>query len=221
MKLERLRRALVEGAPVRDEDFDAIYPLAYQRLSHRYWTSVETARRAADLLVGGGARRVLDVGAGAGKLCLVGAASTGVTFTGIEHRAHLVAAGREAARLLRQERVELISGRLDEIATDLYDAFYFYNPFAENLVERELRFDHGVHLSRERHDADLRHATSLLLGARAGTHVVTFHGCGVTMPPCYARAHFERRQGGPLELWIRDTSGRARSRAPSACKLAR
>lgn len=204
MKLERLRRALREHAPVRDEDFDAVYPLPYQRASARYWTPVETARRAADLLVGEGARRVLDVGAGVGKFCLVGAAcARRATFTGIEQRSHLVEAAREAIRALGAARVTMIHGRLDEISTAPFDAFYFYNPFAENIFGPASRLDDTVALSRTQYEADVRRSVAMLGAARPGTRVVTFYGFGGAMPRGYDLVHAEYRNGGTLQLWLK------------------
>ncbi len=211
MKIDRLRRALQERLPVRDEDFDAIYPFMYQQVSSRYWTPVETARRATDLLVGEGARRVLDVGAGVGKFCLVGAASaTRARFVGIEQRAHLVQAARDATRRLGSKRVEILHGRLHDIDTAAFDAFYFYNPFAENLLGRTTRLDDYVHLSRERYKADVRQAAAVLTAAPAGTRVVTYYGYGGKMPPEYDLVHVERRHCGALQLWIKSEAARAK-----------
>lgn len=201
MMIERLRRALHERRPVRDEDFDAIYPLRYRQVSAQYWTPVETVRCAADLLVG--ARRVLDVGAGVGKFCLVGAASAPwARFVGLEQREHLVAAAREAARSLRAERVEILHGRLGDIDTSAFDAFYFYNPFAENLMG-STRLGDDLRLSRRRYEADVRHALAALVAAPTGTRVVTYYGYGGAMPPEYELVHAERRHSGALQLWIK------------------
>lgn len=49
--LELLHHALQSREEVRDEVFDAIYPIPYRLASEHFWTPVATARRAAELLV--------------------------------------------------------------------------------------------------------------------------------------------------------------------------
>jgi hypothetical protein len=207
IRLDVLRRALQARAPVRDEDFDCVYPLRYRQISAQYWTPVEAARRAAALLAGEDVRRVLDVGAGVGKFCVVAAASVPrATFTGVEHRRHLVDAGRRAVRILRIPRVELLHARLSQIAAGDFDAFYFYNPFAENLLGQSLRIDDSVPLSLARFDADVRRSHALLATAPPGTRVVTYYGYGGQMPAGYDLVHADRGHVGLLQLWVRTCS---------------
>jgi len=126
MKIRRLSEALAARQTVHDADFDDLFPLAYRRVSARFWTPVETARRATDLLVREGAQRILDVGAGVGKFCIVGAATTArASFVGIEQRAHLVNVARDAAATLGVTDLEVVHGRLDQIDTSTFDGFYF------------------------------------------------------------------------------------------------
>jgi len=90
-----LRR--LNDATITDSDFDDVYPSPIRRVSASFWTPVSVAARAARLLVRDASTRVLDIGSGAGKFCIVGAAVTGASFTGIEHRGHLVEVARVAA----------------------------------------------------------------------------------------------------------------------------
>lgn len=210
MKNDSLRRALEARDPIRDEDFDTVYPFAYQLLSATYWTPVETARRATDLLVSEGARRILDVGAGVGKFCLVGAASTTeAQFFGIEHRAHLVRAACDAQQKLGLARVELMHGRIEDVRSEDFDGFYLFNPFAENLMGRGDRLDGSVPLSRTRFDADVQRAATMLGTAAPGTPVVTYFGYGGEMPRDYDLVHVESPNWGALKLWIKNDNGTA------------
>ena len=204
MKLERLRAALRGGDLVRDEDFDEVFPIPYRQVSNYFWTPVETARRASALLVAEGARRILDVGAGVGKFCLVGAASTRkATFVGVEHRAHLVDAARDAARSLQVARVEMIQARFSAEIASGFDAFYLYNPFAENFFDASSRLDDTVTLSPERYHDEIDITHQVLSAAPRGTNVVTFWGFGARMPPRYHLVHTECSRGGSLSLWIK------------------
>src|SRR5262245_28634990 len=113
-----LHTCLAGGRPICDEEFDRIYPEPLRRISAEFWTPVRVARRAAELLVEGvsqGRRqslRVLDVGAGVGKLCAIGAITTGAAFTGVEHREALVASGRRALDGLGVRGARLVHGTL-------------------------------------------------------------------------------------------------------------
>jgi hypothetical protein len=71
---------------IRDRDFDSLFPDMYQEISDTHWTPVEIARRAAQLLVADSSTRVLDVGSGIGKFCLIGALTTSAHFVGVEQR---------------------------------------------------------------------------------------------------------------------------------------
>lgn len=206
MKIARLRRALAAGAFVRDEDFDEVYPLVYRQASSLYWTPVETARRAATLLIAAGARRILDVGAGIGKFCIVAAALTSdAMFTGIEQRAHLVDVGLNARQVLGVSRAELLHAALSDFATASFDGFYFYNPFIENALPASFRLDDSVPLSPSRYKADVCRAARLLASARVGTPVVTYHGYGGKMPRGYELTRIEGHLG-MLRLWVKTTA---------------
>src|SRR6185369_2785667 len=81
-------RAVLEALrwriPIEDLAFDRLYPDHVRRLSPVHWTTVPVALRAAALLAPEAGMRVLDIGAGPGKLCCVGALAYGGTWHGIE-----------------------------------------------------------------------------------------------------------------------------------------
>jgi tRNA G46 methylase TrmB len=101
---------------IEDEKFDQIYPARIRKLSPLQWTPVCVAAEAAKLLVTVPGTRVLDIGCGPGKFCLVAAALTDSRFTGIEQRADLVTAARKAAAMRQSANVEIIHGNVTEIA---------------------------------------------------------------------------------------------------------
>src|SRR5882724_9352746 len=67
--------ALRKRNAVDDAAFDQLYSEDVRRLSGVHWTPVSVALRAVELLAPEAGMRVLDVGAGAGKLCCLGALS--------------------------------------------------------------------------------------------------------------------------------------------------
>jgi ubiquinone/menaquinone biosynthesis C-methylase UbiE len=62
------------GLKVADEEFDAVYPDFIRDLSAIHFTPVNVTKAATRFLVRKANAKVLDVGSGAGKFCLIGAA---------------------------------------------------------------------------------------------------------------------------------------------------
>jgi SAM-dependent methyltransferase len=211
--LDLVRRSLRERTAVRDEDFDLLYPLHVRAASQRFWTPVQVALRAAELLVGNrGGARVLDVGSGPGKLCLVGALTTSGHFTGVEQRPQLVNAARGAASHLRVESsVSFVQGGLDGIDWSGYDAFYFYNPFMENMYSPECHYDGTIELSATRFVRDVAVARRGLRRAREGARVVTYHGLGDELPDPFHLEHSEVAGSDCLEVWVCSSTRKQRS----------
>jgi SAM-dependent methyltransferase len=171
-------------------------------MSSSFWTPVSVATRAAELLVRCASTRVLDVGSGAGKFCIVGAAVTGAIFVGIERWAPLVHTARSATERLGIDRASFLHGPFHTVDTTDFDAIYFFNPFERGAwTDRQL--DDAVHRSDARFITDIDRAEQLLRGARLGTRVVTYHGFGGEMPPEYRRERRERHHTGYLELWVK------------------
>ena len=201
---ESLARSLVrrlrDGTAVDDAAFDRLYPDDVARLSGVHWTPVAVALRAAELLAPEAGMRVLDVGAGAGKLCCLGALVRTGRWHGIERDPALVdVAIRIAGELEVGGRAQFEAG--DALAGDWrgYDSVYLYNPFESQLF--------GGGFARAAGGAGVAEQvarTQVRLGELApGTRVVTYHGFGGDMPPGLARVSTEDVAGGRLALWIR------------------
>jgi SAM-dependent methyltransferase len=204
----RLRHLIRDGELVSDRDFDALYPPHLRRLSRDFWTPVGVAQRAATLLAPKPGTRILDVGAGVGKLCIIAAASTLAVVTGIEQRPHLVRVARQAA-LQMNVGVSFVHGDLSDVDWCAFDAFYFYNPFYENLLPRDARIDQLVALSQHRFCVDLQRALDGITRARAGARIVTYHGLGMGLPRGFRLASRESAGSDELKLWIKEEEPRA------------
>jgi SAM-dependent methyltransferase len=187
-----------------DAAFDAVYPLAIQALSRRFWTPVAVARRAAQLFERAGARTVLDVGSGVGKFGLVAAAAApGVTFVGIEQRRHLVEMARSAQQRLRVSNAFFLVGDATTTFWRGFQGFYFFNPLAENLFGRFDRIDDAAELSQSRFYRDVVRVERALRAAPLETAVVTYHGLSGRMPACFELAHNEPAGSDWLRLWVK------------------
>lgn len=179
-------------------------------MSDTYWTPVNVARRAAELLVEKPGCRVLDIGSGAGKFCVIGALSTKGIFFGVEQRESLVECARDVASLLEASNASFTHGLFGALNPEDYDAFYFFNPFEENKFSRQSQYDWTVPLAAERFDEDVHKAQQFLRAARSGARVVTYNGLGGKLPWSYDLV--ERQElGCGIELWVKDAqSKRAR-----------
>jgi SAM-dependent methyltransferase len=187
-----------------DAAFDSVYPPAIRAVSRRFWTPVDVARRAANLFRQAGARRVLDVGSGAGKFVLVAAGAVPeASFVGVEQRAHLVDVARRAQERLRLPNASFVVGEATASSWRGFDGFYFFNTFAENLFDRDGRLDDAVELTESRFVRDVLRTERALREAPLGTAVVTYHGLSGRMPACYELKHSTRAGSDWLRLWVK------------------
>jgi hypothetical protein len=196
--------ALPEVCPAEDILFDAVYPTTVQLISSRFWTPVAVAQRAASLLRAAGARRVLDVGAGVGKFVLVAASSVPeLDFVGIEQRAYLVEMARSARLRLGIPNARFHVADVTAVPWDGFDAFYFYNPFAENLFVERNCIDDRVELTKQRFVRDVLCVEHALRTAPMGSLAVTYHGSSGRIPGCYDLLTSERSGTDWLRLWAK------------------
>ena len=191
---------LPEPFSIEDEKFDQVYPAEVRRLSAIFWTPVTVAAEAARLLVMVPRTRVLDVGCGAGKFCLIAATLTDGEFTGVEQRAELVTAAREAAAQLGSGGVEFLHANVTDVPFANFDAFYIFNPFEEHLHGHKI--DKGIALSPELFKRYTSYVSDQLGNRPLGTRVVTYMGYANDVPACYdcEAALF----GDDLKLWIKN-----------------
>lgn len=197
-----LRESLTQRLPVCDGAFDVVYPSWAQQASARFWTPVRVALDAADLLIQAGATSVLDVGSGVGKFAVVARLASGLDMSGVEQRPSLVAAAKYAAERYRAP-VNFICDRIDQVDPHDYDAFYFFNPFGENLVSRDERLNDEVTLSRQRFARDVRLVERWLEEAAVGTAIVTYNGFGGRIPTSYELVFAQPAGRHRLRLWTK------------------
>jgi SAM-dependent methyltransferase len=183
--------------------FDVVLPVSVRRCAPHFWTPVEVARRAAAFLASDRSARILDVGSGVGKFCIVGALTTGASFTGIEQRPHLVEIANRAARELQAPDVHFVAGTIEDVNWSSFDGFYFFNPFEENIFREQGCFDRSVVLSEERFWKDVAFIEGVLASAAVGTRVATFHGFGGRIPDSYALVDQQAHRGGILRFWTK------------------
>ena len=183
-----------------DTRFDRLYPSELRFRSWLHWTSVEVAQRVCALLAPCPGSKILDVGSGVGKVCLVGALTTESKWFGVEREPALVGAANGAATQLGVEsNAQFILGEMTAVNWSVFDGFYLFNPFAETLFMSGRDPDERRDLYR----ANIGFVARQLATTEVGTRVVTYHGFGGEMPDCFELAHREPALEDELCLWIR------------------
>ena len=184
----------------KDEDFDQIFPEALGRLSACHWSPVHVCRTAAQLLVVQPGTRVLDIGCGPGKFCVIGATTTQGHFTGVEQRGKLARTAQEVVKKHHVPRVEIVHGNIKDVNFRDFEAFYLFNPFEENIMPA-LRIDYDVELEPRLYTEYSAHVQQQLLRMPMATRVVTYCGDGLEIPDCYAcvKTAFTDK----LKLWVK------------------
>jgi predicted RNA methylase len=196
-----VRDALQRRIAVSDRELDEVFPEELRDRSHLHWTPVAIAMRVVELLAPARHARVLDVGSGVGKMCLVGALMTDATWWGIEQDATLVAAANHAAWALDvNRRTRFVHGDGSRVAWDEFDALYFYNPFGTLMLAPHA----SAFVRYATLQGTLRRVEQRLATTRVGTRVVTYHGFGGTLPPGFTLLSREPAGGDALELWVRE-----------------
>lgn len=183
-----------------DAAFDRLVPQHIRHLSTVHWTPLDVAVRVAVLLAPAAHERVLDVGSGIGKLCIIGAMSSQGTWCGVEKYNPLVVCARKLAQELGvAARTQMIYGDSFELDWATYDALYFFNPFEQPLRGRAS--DRKWELSYPVASAEAQRRLALL---RPGTRVVTLNGFGGVMPSTFRLLLRETiaRFDTELVLWL-------------------
>jgi predicted RNA methylase len=171
-------------------------------VSSSHWTPVAVAVRAAALLAPRPGMRVLDVGAGPGKLCCIGALVSDASWYGVERSVALVGSARQTAEALGVGmRATFETADVIALGWDGFDSVYLFNPFEGARIREQ-----SAHLTAWiRYLDEIEGVKRKLAGLRSGTLVVTYNGFGAEMPTGFARLSSESIGIGTLALWEKRT----------------
>lgn len=135
------------GMEVADEEFDALFPNEFHEHSNRHYTSVFIAQKAIGFLAEDPTVKILDIGSGTGKFCLIGAATRPNAFTGIEYRSEFVDVARKVAKEYEFKNVDFLDDTVLNVDFSSYDNFYMFNPFLEHKDPSAKMDNTAFHLS--------------------------------------------------------------------------
>ncbi len=183
---------------VDDDEFNTIYPEWVRKLAFRHWTSVQISKVAADFLVGKPGTKVLDIGSGPGKFCMIGASHTNGYFTGVEQRYSLVELSKKLSIFYSIQNVNYIHANITSINFKEYDAFYFFNSFYEN-IDRSAIIDETVNASIDLYDLYSIYVNDQFSLAPQGTRLVTYCGALKEIPSSYELQY--SLYNGLLKFW--------------------
>ena len=188
--------------PVSDSDFDAIYAARMRKLSSIYFTPVEVAQVAARFLASQPGIKVLDIGSGAGKFCMIGSACTEGHFTGVEFRESLFTLSQKLADDYGLSSLEFIFSNITEIDFSHFDAVYFFNSFYENIAPTN-PIDHTTKLDKSLYIKYSLYVKEQLEAMPVGTRLATYFSYLMEVPSSYQTqsTHFD----GKLRLWEKTT----------------
>ncbi len=170
---------------VTDDDFNSIFEEQIKEASGIHFTSVKVAKLAARYLAHQKGVKVLDIGSGAGKFCMIGSVCTEGLFIGVEQRERL---HLEAIRLSQQyhlPNVSFINTNITNIDFKQYDAFYIFNPFYENISLFGGSIDDDIELKRELYESYSWFVNQQLSEMPSGTKLATYFSFGKEIPDNY------------------------------------
>ena len=169
-----------------DELYDSQLSPRMKKLSPIHWSPLEVIQAAAAFLSDKPGSKIIDIGSGIGKFCIVAAQRyPDCDFYGIEQRADL----HEIALLSRKNsplelNIHFMHGNFTELDFSGYDGLYFFNSFAENLY-RFGRIDNSIQYSAGLYNYYANYLYKILEDKASGTRLVTYHGSDTELPKNY------------------------------------
>ncbi len=184
-----------------DLNFNSLYPKPIQEVAEKHWTPINVAKKAAAFLATSDNVKVLDIGSGAGKFCLVAAHEYPLTtFYGVEQRQNLVDLSIGLAKELGLENINFKCDNICNIDFTKYDHFYFYNSFYENVSGTQ-KIDSTIKYSEDLYDYYNRYLYRQLKKKPEGTRLVTYHSFGREMPAEYEVVNTDYNEF--LKFWVK------------------
>jgi len=132
MNLEEIALQLRKKQVIDDADFDHLYPNSFLKIADRHFSAVYVCQLASDFLCDQKHPKILDIGSGSGKFCLIGAlGNVNYQFTGVEYRLTLHEQAVALKNLFELSNCHFIHGNVLDLPLSEFNGFYMFNPFLE------------------------------------------------------------------------------------------
>jgi SAM-dependent methyltransferase len=184
-----------------DKYFDAHLSHKLRSISEKHFTPFEIAFQAALLLVNRPAMKILDIGAGPGKFCIIASRVMKANYYGIEHREHFCNLARDIIKERNMKNINIIHDNFVNHDFKKYDGFYFFNSFEENLDPSNV-IDHTVETSHFHFKYYRAKLIEKLNSARKGARLVTYYTVSEDIPPAYVLKWSSDNH--LLRLWVKE-----------------
>jgi hypothetical protein len=169
---------------IEDKEFDLIYPKSFRKIAEFHFTPVAVAIKAAKYLAHSESTKILDIGSGLGKFCMIGSVVTRSFFTGVEFRKRLFTASNKIAKKYKLLQVEFIYSNVTEIDFKAYDAFYLFNSFYEN-IDQSTAINDEIKMKQHLYQTYSAYVKNQLEEMPKGTRVVTYFSYMKEIPDSY------------------------------------
>jgi predicted transcriptional regulator len=191
---------------IDDFEFDKFFTGHIHDISDIHWTPIKVAIKASNLLTESSETKILDIGSGVGKFCVIGALTTNAHYTGVEYRKSLSEIAKKVVNKFNLKNVEILNSNIMDIDFYKFDSFYFYNSFFENIFnesfEDNIRIDNSVELSPELYKKYTEYLFNKLNELNSGTKIVTYCGLNKQIPKSYRLEYVDPVYD--LKLWIKN-----------------
>ncbi len=164
-----------------DSSFDKIFQKKYSKISRIHWTPIEIAKIATNWLTKSSNTKILDIGSGVGKFCVIGSMISNAHFYGVEKRIDLVNETNRLKIKLNLNRINIINENIVNIDFKDFDSFYYFNPFCEQIAECGL-IDDTIILSETKYKSYENHVFNQLDKSKIGARLVTYYSSNFSPP---------------------------------------
>jgi SAM-dependent methyltransferase len=191
-------KRLSRGESVTDEAFDALLSQEFHEHSNRHFTSIFIAQKAIAFLTEDSDAKILDIGSGTGKFCLIGAVTAKNEFTGVEYRPKFVDAANSLSTAARINNARFFCDDILNIDFADFDNFYMFNPFLEHK-DPSAKMDLEVAGLSQEYEVFRKYVHDQFSKMPVGTRVATYYVGKDQFPESYQLvAGF---YGGTLCFW--------------------
>lgn len=180
------------------KEFDLLLPDSFQKVSAIHWTPENIIQKSAQWLAPSKKTKVLDIGSGVGKFCILGATVSEAHFTGVELRKNLVEESKKMSQQFNMQNIHFINKDIVDVPFSNYDSFYYYNPFCEYTAIAD-KIDDSILFSEKQLKDYNYYVFNELKKKPIGTRVVTYLSPNFQLPNAYAAQ--EILEEGALVFW--------------------
>ncbi|SOE23548.1 Methyltransferase domain-containing protein [Spirosomataceae bacterium TFI 002] len=156
-----------------EEDFKKLVTADLQYLNAVHWTPIEVIDQILFWLKDYDALKILDIGSGVGKFCLIGGQKSHHHFTGIEKRTDFHDEGQKLLKALNLPNVSLLQADIVTFNLTAYDVIYLFNPFYEQVVNHGTRINDTAY-QKENYLKYESYVLGHLINSVAGKMVISY-----------------------------------------------